>query len=134
MSFGSKTLILFDGECLLCNDWVKLLRRIDSGFRLDFSHIGSSHAQSIITKYHLQDIDSLIVLANDKVLLRSRAVLAIIRELKLPYSWLYIGVIIPNFIRDWLYRMIARNRLKWFDRSPELTCELLVGGNNNKKD
>ena len=131
---GSKTLLLFDGECLLCNKWVRFLRRVQKEGSFEFAHIESDFARPIIEKFNLLELDSVIVIDNGKAYLKSKAILRIATKLKAPYSWAYILVIIPNFIRDWMYDIIARNRQKWFGRSDQLTCEFLVEKGDGKKD
>ena len=62
------------------------------------------------------DPETLIVVAGDRVLRNSDAVLFIYRRLGWP--WRAIGAlgIVPRPLRDAAYRLIARNRYRWFGK------------------
>jgi len=55
-----------------------------------------------------------MLICQDKVLLRSDAVLAIARGLRFPWPLLNVFRIVPRPIRDGAYRIFARNRYRWF--------------------
>ena len=59
-------------------------------------------------------LDSIMLICQDKVLLRSEAVLAIASGLRFPWPLLTIFRIVPRPIRDGAYRIFARNRYRWF--------------------
>jgi len=110
------------------------LSRVQRPDSLDFAHIDSEHAKPLIARYDLQNVDSVIVISRGKASVKSEAVIKIIARIRWPYRGLYILVIIPKFIRDWMYDIVARNREKWFGRSTELTCEFLIDGGESRKD
>lgn len=130
----SNTIIFFDGECLLCDKWVRFLRRAQLENSFEFAHIASDFAKPLIIEHKLENIDSVIVIQGGRAYIKSQAVLKIIALLRWQYRWLYIGVVVPRFIRDWLYDIIARNRQKWFGTSSELTCDFLVDRGDSNKD
>ena len=59
-------------------------------------------------------LDSIMLICQGKVLLRSDAVLAIARGLRFPWPLLTVFRIVPRPIRDGAYRIFARNRYRWF--------------------
>ena len=59
-------------------------------------------------------VDSIILIENQNVYIKSAAVLRIAKHLGGLYPLLYAFVIIPPVIRDFVYDVIARNRYKWF--------------------
>ena len=59
-------------------------------------------------------LDSIMLICQGKVLLRSDAVLAIASGLRFPWPLLTIFRIVPRPIRDGAYRIFARNRYRWF--------------------
>ncbi|HIO67193.1 MAG TPA: DUF393 domain-containing protein, partial [Flavobacteriales bacterium] len=124
----SKTLILFDGECLLCYRWVRFLRRVQSGDTFEFAHLKSELAKPLIFRHELEGVDTVIVIHEGKAFVRSAAVLKIVSHLRWTYRWMCIFRVIPPFIRDWMYDVVARNRTKWFGSSKELTCGFLADG------
>jgi len=60
--------------------------------------------------------DSIIVIEGKTILIESNAILKISKILGGWFNVLLAGYIIPNYLRDRLYRFIARNRYKWFGR------------------
>lgn len=61
---------------------------------------------------------SIVFLENGIWYRESAAVLRISRYLRQPWRFLgYLGYILPAFLRDSLYRFIARNRYRWFGKS-----------------
>jgi predicted DCC family thiol-disulfide oxidoreductase YuxK len=48
--------------------------------------------------------------------MRSTAALRVLRKLSWPWPIFYPCVIVPGFLRDVVYRFIARSRHRWFAR------------------
>jgi predicted DCC family thiol-disulfide oxidoreductase YuxK len=76
--------------------------------------------------------DSILFVDQDKMYAKSTAALKIARHLSCGYPLLYGFIIVPNFIRNWVYDIIAKNRYKWFGRkdscmipTPELKDKFL---------
>lgn len=113
-----KDLILFDGVCNLCNNSVQYIIRNDPGERFVFASLQSEIGQSLVEKYSLQNEDSIILLRNSKSYTKSTAALQIARYLK-GTKWLYGFIIVPVVIRDFIYRILARNRYRWFGKKEE---------------
>jgi predicted DCC family thiol-disulfide oxidoreductase YuxK len=67
-------------------------------------------------------VGSIILVEYGVVLLRSAAVLRMLRLLGFPFSLASVFRLIPGAPRDLIYDWIARNRLKWFGRRK--TCRL----------
>ena len=61
--------------------------------------------------------DSILLIDQDKIYAKSTAALKIARHLSGGYPLLYGFMIVPNFIRNWVYDIIAKNRYKWFGRT-----------------
>jgi len=62
----------------------------------------------------------------------SAAVLRIFRSLRFPWPAVYALIAVPAPLRDWVYRLVARNRYRWFGRrhscmvpTPELRTRFL---------
>lgn len=114
---GEHPVILFDGECNLCNASVDLVMRNDSDGVFRFASLQSDAAERIL-KPHGRDPDLLgsIILVDDGVHRESAAVLRIARHMDGAWPLLYAFVVVPRFIRDPVYRWIARNRYRWFGK------------------
>jgi predicted DCC family thiol-disulfide oxidoreductase YuxK len=59
---------------------------------------------------------------NGKLYKRSTAALRLARMLRFPWNLAYGFIIVPAFIRDFFYKIIARNRYRWFGQKD--TCRI----------
>jgi len=114
---SEKQIVLFDGVCNLCNATVRFIIKRDP-----HSHFQFASLQSTFAKTRLKTLtgpapgDTLVLLQDDKIYLRSTAALRIARKLRFPWPLLGIFEAIPVRLRDWVYNQIAINRYKWFGR------------------
>jgi predicted DCC family thiol-disulfide oxidoreductase YuxK len=156
---NSRRIILFDGQCNVCNTFVQFVIRRDPAGKFQFAPLQSEQAaralQAAAFKPTFSDqpvrvcvltsstpltplqtapqtssptspptppqtsltpppLDSIMLICQGKVLLRSDAVLAIARGLRFPWPLLTVFRIVPRPIRDGAYRIFARNRYRWF--------------------
>lgn len=120
-------LILFDGTCGLCHGWVRFVIRFDNRELFQYASIQSDTGQSILNNMNLpkDSIETLIYIEQGVCYFRSQACLMVIRKLAFPVSLLYVSRVVPKFIRDRVYNLIARNRYKLFGRREE--CSLTDG-------
>ena len=133
----SSTIILFDGVCNLCSGVVRFVIARDPRAHFRFAALQSDAARRACAEVGATppaavDPDTIIVIADGRALERSDAALAIAS--RLPFPWPMFGVfrILPRALRDWLYRLVARNRYRWFGKSetcmmptPELRARFL---------
>ncbi len=125
------TIILFDGDCHVCNQSVKFIIKRDPDGYFHFASLQSEIGLNILNKYRAdRDADSLVLIDNNQYYLKSTAVLKICRNLKGLSKFSYILLIIPMPIRDFFYKVIANNRYKWFGKKDN--CMLPLP--NVKKD
>ena len=115
-----KPLILFDGVCNLCNASVNFVIDRDPEGVFQFASLQSDFAAGIVAKHEIgQGLDTIVLLEGGKVYNRSTAALRIARHLNGGWSALYLGIIVPKFLRDVVYKFIARNRYRWFGQTQE---------------
>ncbi len=118
MNFGvpaNKKLILFDGVCNLCNSLVQYAIRHDKNNLFLFTTLQSNIGQNIIEHYNIDTskIDSILLYTPEKgIQYKSTAALKVAWQLRFPINLLAIFLIVPNFIRNWVYDFIAKNRYK----------------------
>lgn len=110
-----KGVILFDGVCNLCNHSVQLIIKRDKQDYFRFAALDSDYGKAMVARYHITT-DSIVLIEHGQVYTQSGAALRIARRLSGIYPVLYAAMIIPKFIRDPIYRLIARNRYRWFGR------------------
>ena len=134
-SSDARRIIFFDGECNLCNQWVDFLLRLlqrrskeSTHFLFQLASLQGKTAQSIFSSAGRSDLikppyTSVVLyqrvagtVSESEFFIESDAILRIFSELEFPWSMFRVFRIIPRFIRDFIYRMIARNRLRWFGK------------------
>ena len=112
-------LIVFDGECVLCSGSARFVLRHDRAGRFRLTAAQGDLGQAIYRGLGLSadDLGTMLLVEGGEVAMESDAVLAIGSGLGSPWSWLAAtGRIVPAAIRDSAYRLIARNRYRWFGR------------------
>jgi predicted DCC family thiol-disulfide oxidoreductase YuxK len=117
-------IVLFDGVCNLCSGSVQLILQHDPAGRFRFASLQSDLAQRLLTERGLDPkaLDSVVVIDGDRLYRESDAALRIARDLKGAWKVLTVFRVIPRPLRDWAYRLIARNRYRWFGKAE--TCWL----------
>jgi predicted DCC family thiol-disulfide oxidoreductase YuxK len=113
--------ILFDGVCNLCSKSVQYVVKHDPEKIFRFASLQSSFGEKILQQYNLptNTFNSFILLLQGKIYTRSTAALMVAKKLKGPSKLLYGLIILPKFIRDGVYNIIAKKRYKWFGKKTE---------------
>ncbi len=114
-------IILFDGVCNLCIGSVQFIIKRETKKYFRFASLQSAFAKKILHQYNLNEnnFSSFILLENGKIFTQSTAVLKIIKDLYGAWKLMYAFIIIPSFIRNFIYNFIANNRYKWFGKTNE---------------
>ena len=84
--------------------------------------IQGKSAPQFLSKEEIERCDSIMLYKNGTVYKRSLAVLMILSDLAFPWNLMIVFRIIPPFIRDVFYSLIAENRYAWFGRNDQ--CRL----------
>lgn len=118
INLDNKSIILFDGICNLCNSAVQFIIKRDKNNHFLFASLQSDVAQELLLHFKLKnsDFDSIILIDNGKLFTKSTASLQISKKLDGLWKYLYILIIIPEFIRDFFYTLLSQNRYKWFGK------------------
>ena len=128
----ARPIVLFDGECNLCNAGVNILLDYDACSRDGRGNLRVAALQSTVGRLLLSrlsaeqraravdstsgEYSSIVVAGRDRAWVGSGAVLKIGRQLKAPLRWLAVlGWCVPWFARDFVYGQISRRRKRWFD-------------------
>ncbi|UII21078.1 thiol-disulfide oxidoreductase DCC family protein [Fulvivirga ligni] len=117
-----KAIIFFDGVCNLCNGFVNFIIDRDKEKKYLFSSLQSPEAQTILSKYDFNPayLSSVVLLQpNGKISFRSSAALRIFSNLGGLWPILSVLRLVPAFIRDFFYNIIARNRYRWFGKKDQ---------------
>jgi predicted DCC family thiol-disulfide oxidoreductase YuxK len=111
------SIVLFDGVCNFCNGAVNFIIRHDADKKFRFAPLQSEIGQELKAKHDIgDDVDSIVLVENDKAYLHSTAGLRIARTIGGIWSLGYVFIIVPAFIRDWAYRLFAKHRYRLFGR------------------
>jgi predicted DCC family thiol-disulfide oxidoreductase YuxK len=116
--------LLYDGECSLCNGVVRFMLRHDSGGRLHFAPLQSAPGQDYLRSQGLpaDEFSSLVFVPDWKnqpkgaYRLRTTGALDAFALLDSPWravSWLRV---VPTALRDPVYTFVARVRFALFGR------------------
>lgn len=110
--------VLFDGVCNLCNKSVQFIIRRDKKDQFRFAALQGKTGQAILARHGLppDSFNSFVLSEGDNIYTHSTGALRMLKKLGGPWSLLYGFIIVPRFIRDGIYKWIARNRYRWFGR------------------
>jgi predicted DCC family thiol-disulfide oxidoreductase YuxK len=116
-------ILMYDGVCGICNRTVQFVLRHDREKKFRFAPLQSAFAARILKKkdVNASDLNSFYIVVfrgeQDVLLDRSDAVIFLLDEL--PGVWRAVARVlrlVPRALRDWGYRVIARNRYRLFGK------------------
>ena len=117
-SLDINNIVLFDGICNFCDSSINRIIRHDKKNRFRFAPLQSETGKKLAKQYFIdtEKTDSIILIENNKAYTKSTAILRISKHLNTLYPLMYGFMIIPAFIRNFIYDFIARNRYRWFGK------------------
>lgn len=127
-------IILFDAECILCSANAQFVLSQDRKKRFRLASMQGEVGSALYHRFGIDpgNPDSIIVVDGEHMLRDSDAVLSIYAGLGWPWKVLSVFRLVPRFIRDPLYLLLARNRYRLFGKrdscwlpSPEYRDRLL---------
>jgi len=118
-------ILLFDGECVLCNRAVLWILAHERSPRIRFASLDSATADSQLagSMWHGHQDSILWIGEQGEVMDGADAALAVALELRTPWRWMHTLRWAPRPLRDWGYRFVARKRKQWFGQTAH--CALL---------
>jgi len=131
---SENSIILFDGVCNVCNGSVQFVIKRDKKNNFRFASLQSQEGQKLLARYNLpaSDFNSFVLIENERVYIKSEGALKVAKKLSGLWPLLYGFIIVPKFLRDGVYNLIARNRYKWFGKkdscmipTPEIRAKFL---------
>lgn len=119
MKLTNNPILLFDGNCNLCNNSVKFIFKHEKKPTLLFASLQSEKGIELLKQMNNNNhnLDSIVFIKNRKIYIKSSAALRLALYLKGLYPLLFCLLIIPPFIRNRVYDFIAKNRYKWFGKT-----------------
>lgn len=117
-------IILFDGVCNFCNSTVNFIIDRDTKGQFAFAPLQSERGRALLQTYlpsalaaDQATLSSVVLIKEGKAYQKSTAVLQIVRHLNGLWPLCYAAIVLPRFIRDYCYDLIARNRYRWFGKA-----------------
>ena len=112
--------LLFDGICNYCNKWVHFIIRHDNKKKFRFATLQSEAGKKLLKQYNISEKEeSAVLIYNDKTYLKSSTGLHVLFHLGGIYSLGFVFIILPSYVRDFYYDIIAHNRYKWWGKRNE---------------
>lgn len=104
--------LLYDGECGLCDRGVRFVYRRDPGGRFRFASLQSDRGRAILREHGLPEdaMDTMVLVEGGRAYVRSAAVLRVARGLRAAWPALYAFIVVPRKVRDAAYSFVARRR------------------------
>ncbi|MFK9093683.1 thiol-disulfide oxidoreductase DCC family protein [Bacillus salipaludis] len=110
-------IILYDGICNLCNSSVQFILKRDPAGKFKFASLQGETGQRLLKEHGIGlDLNSFLLIESGKIYRKSSAALRVCKQLKGPWKMVTVFFIIPCFLRDRLYDILANNRYKWFGK------------------
>jgi predicted DCC family thiol-disulfide oxidoreductase YuxK len=114
----NQSIVLIDGVCHLCQGLVRFIIPRDPKARFLFAPLQSEVSQKLLNEagHTPGQLSTVVLLENGVYYTESAAVLRIARRLRFPWPAAYLFILVPRPLRNALYRLVARNRYRWFGR------------------
>lgn len=105
--------ILFDGTCAFCERSIRFIATRDDG-SFKFGASQTNEARALLRRFGTdrETARSIILIENDRVYLRSDAVLGIVRHMRAPWKYFAVFRVVPRPLRDVVYRVVAAIRYR----------------------
>ena len=110
----AQTTVLIDAHCVMCNGLANFLRkRAKNSAELSIFGIQSDEGQAMIAGFsqRLQEVDSVYVLRNGKVYVRSSGAIRLLLCMRWYYAmWYQLAWLVPLPLRDGVYWTVSKVR------------------------
>ncbi|MCI1774773.1 MAG: thiol-disulfide oxidoreductase DCC family protein [Paenibacillus lautus] len=114
-------IVLIDGVCHLCQGLTQFIIKRDPAGALRFASLQSEIGQELLRQGGLDgdSPETMVLIEQGRYYTRSTGALRIARRLRFPWPLSYVLILIPPFLRNLVYRWVAKNRYRWFGQSSE---------------
>jgi predicted DCC family thiol-disulfide oxidoreductase YuxK len=115
----SSNILVFDGVCVLCSRWVRFVLKHDRRRQFKFAAMQTPRGRDLLTRHGIDPDDpmSFLLLEAGAGYTDTDAIIRVLLSLGGGWTSLaWLLRIVPRFIRNSLYRWIARHRYRLFGR------------------
>jgi len=109
----SDKVVIFDGECMLCNSALSLLIKIDRHKVLRYTSLQGEYVKRLNLP---NGMDSIIFYNEGQLYTKSTAILKILSSLGGVWVVVNVSYVIPVGMRDYLYDIVAKYRYTFFGK------------------
>lgn len=122
---AGQPLIVFDGVCVLCSRFVRMVVGLDRKSRFRFATAQLPPGEALFQKYGLRtdSYETNRALIDGAAFTRLDSFVAVMADLGCPWWAARSLLLLPRPLRNWLYDRIAKNRYALFGR--KASCEVL---------
>ena len=117
----SENIVFYDGVCNFCNGIVIFLLKYERIKNMSFCSLQSEFAKSFLKDFNVTiNIETVYYFSEGKLHKRSEAIKKITQNLKSPLCIIsYFLTFTPEFLREYFYKVFAKNRYKWFGKKDD---------------
>lgn len=115
-------ILFFDGVCNLCNSTVDFLIQRDHNKIIRYASLQGETAKKTLAEKYFTDLNTVVLYQDGQIYTKSEAIIRALIHLGPKYALASIFLIIPGFIRDFFYTLIAKNRYRFWGKRD--TCRL----------
>lgn len=105
-------IVIYDGTCGLCSRSLRLLIRLDTHKIFRYTSLQGKFVKTLPLN---TDIDSIVFYDEGTLYYKSSAILKILRSLGGFWIMVTLFYVIPRFIRDAAYDVVAKYRYRFFE-------------------
>ncbi|MEO1729125.1 MAG: DCC1-like thiol-disulfide oxidoreductase family protein [Pseudomonadota bacterium] len=120
----TRGVFVFDHHCVLCGGGVGFIMKHDKRRAIAFTSAQQGLGEALCQHYGIDWDESFLFLHQGRAYIKFDGYFAVARAMGGMWHIPTIFQIIPRFILDPLYNFVARNRYKWFGKTPE-ACAVL---------
>lgn len=126
---------------MLCSAGAQFVLTHDRRRSFRLATAQSDFGKSVYREHGLDPdaMTTMIVILDGRPLFESDAVLAVLGEIGWPWRAALVARIVPRTLRNWVYRLIARNRYRWIGErttcwipTPDLADRMLYSGQQDR--
>lgn len=114
--------VYFDGHCNVCNAFIDFLIRHDKRRRLKYAPLQGETAKARLPAEMVTSLATMVLEEDNRISVESTAAIKTIAHLGGIYSLMSAFLLLPRFLRDWVYRWCAGHRYLWFGKRD--TCRM----------
>ena len=115
---SQKAIMLIDGLCNICTRIVSFTVRHDPKALIQFAALQSPVGQKLLAQYGLptSEIKTFVLIENNQAYTHSTGALRYFKHLNGLWPLLYVLIVLPRPLRDFVYDTFSKNRYHWFGK------------------